>query len=167
MQELWMGGDPDQLARDFNRIITHYVTAWNKKRVVLVGYSLGSDVLPFALPRLPEETESHIKSLVLIGLSHTVRFEAKLKAVDKKSLPPKLLVLPELKKVRVSDILCIAATDEKESLCRDLDPPIDVRVLPGQHNFHGDLDQIFKFVSEKTGVIPTVPSRVFFKNPFA
>ena len=42
-------------AGDLARIIRHYLQAWNKKRVVLIGYSLGADVLPFLANRLPED----------------------------------------------------------------------------------------------------------------
>src|SRR5205809_643458 len=67
MQYLWTGGKPEDLARDLNRGITHYMSAWNKKKVLLVGYSLGADVIPFIANRVPQETKTEFSSFVLIG----------------------------------------------------------------------------------------------------
>jgi type IV secretory pathway VirJ component len=36
-------------------VIRQYLAAWNKSRVLLVGYSFGADTLPFIVNRLPAD----------------------------------------------------------------------------------------------------------------
>ncbi len=49
----WTPRTPDSLAADTDRIIRYYLSRFGKKRVLLIGYSQGADVLPFAVNRLP------------------------------------------------------------------------------------------------------------------
>src|SRR5215211_6085592 len=37
---------PDELAQDLARVIRHYLRAWGRERVVVVGYSRGADLAP-------------------------------------------------------------------------------------------------------------------------
>jgi len=45
----------DRVVQDLTRILRHYLPAWNRQKVVLVGYSMGADVLPFLISRLPAD----------------------------------------------------------------------------------------------------------------
>ena len=49
LRYFWSPRTPDGLAADTNRMILYYLTHWAKKRVLLIGYSQGADVLPFAV----------------------------------------------------------------------------------------------------------------------
>ena len=42
----WTPRTPDGAAADLARIIRHYMPEWMAKRVILVGYWFGADVLP-------------------------------------------------------------------------------------------------------------------------
>jgi len=44
-----------------------YGKAWNRDRFVLIGYSLGADVLPFLASRLPRGQLDRVSALVLLG----------------------------------------------------------------------------------------------------
>ena len=50
----WTPRSPERAAGDLARIIEHYTTAWQKARVLIVGYSFGADVAPFLVNRLPD-----------------------------------------------------------------------------------------------------------------
>ena len=55
LKYFWKARTPEEAARDVARILRHYLAAWNKQRVLLVGYSFGADVLPFVVNRLPAD----------------------------------------------------------------------------------------------------------------
>ncbi len=53
LRYFWTARTPEGLARDLDRTLDYYVTAWDRPRALLIGYSQGADVLPFAVNRLP------------------------------------------------------------------------------------------------------------------
>ena len=55
LRYFWSEKTPEQIAADLGLIIDHYREAWQRPDVVLVGYSFGADVLPFAYNRLPAD----------------------------------------------------------------------------------------------------------------
>jgi type IV secretory pathway VirJ component len=70
LQYFWKRRSPEAAAADLDRLIQHYLTAWNKRRAIIIGYSFGADVLPFMLNRLPADTLRHVD---LITFSDWVR----------------------------------------------------------------------------------------------
>ena len=55
LRYFWTRRTPDGAAADLVRILRHYLAAWHARRIVLLGYSRGADVLPFLASRLPRE----------------------------------------------------------------------------------------------------------------
>ena len=49
LRYFWSARTPEGLAADTDRMIRYYLAHLNKKRVLLIGYSQGADVLPFAV----------------------------------------------------------------------------------------------------------------------
>jgi type IV secretory pathway VirJ component len=143
LQYFWKSRTPDEAAHDLERILEHYLSAWKKRRVILIGYSYGADVLPFMANRLSAELLAKVPLTALIGPSRTVAFEFHvaewLGASSSKELP----VLPEVRKLKGARILCLYGQDEKESLCRDLDPGLAKLVsMPGAHHFGGNYNAV-------------------------
>ena len=71
----WSPRTPEQAARDLDAVIRHYGEAWGREKVVLVGYSMGADVLPFLINRLPEDTKARVGGVALLALAHDAVFE--------------------------------------------------------------------------------------------
>ena len=112
---------PEAASADLERILRHYLPSWKKERAVLVGYSLGADVLPFMLNRLPPDLRAHVPVLALLGLSGEADFKFHLTdwlgSHHRKTALP---VLPELKKLRGLRILCFYGSKDKETICNQL-----------------------------------------------
>src|ERR1700712_1215498 len=51
---LWNAKSPDKAAADITGLLRRYMRSWRRQHIVLVGYSLGADVLPFVQTRLEE-----------------------------------------------------------------------------------------------------------------
>src|SRR5690349_15297574 len=52
---LWNAKSPDKAAADVTVLLRKYMHSWKRQRLVLVGYSLGADVLPFVQMRLDDD----------------------------------------------------------------------------------------------------------------
>ena len=103
----------------------HYLATWNKRRAILIGYSLGADVLPFMASRLSADLIPKVNRIVLLGPSHTADFEFHLTEwLGEYSHKTDLPVLPEVQKLRGKDILCLQGEEEGDSLCADLSPAL-------------------------------------------
>ncbi len=134
----WTARTPDGLAADTDRIIRYYLSRFDKKRVLLIGYSQGADVLPFAVNRLPAATRARVALTAILGMSEHALFEFHLSSwiSDDTSGP---LTLPEVNRIAGMPVLCIYGADEKDSLCPKLDAQKFIVVkVKGGHHFDGD-----------------------------
>jgi type IV secretory pathway VirJ component len=130
---------PDVAGSDLQRLLEHYLSAWHKRQVLLIGYSHGAGMAPFMVSRLPEELRDRIALLALVGLENHVSFEFHLADIvadisHKGDLP----VLPEVEKLRGTPLLCVQGSDENGSLCPSLDPSLaQVATHAGGHRVPG------------------------------
>jgi type IV secretory pathway VirJ component len=134
----WTPRTPSGLAADTDRMIRYYMAHFGKQRVLLIGYSQGADVLPFAVNRLPEATRAHVALTAVMGMSEHALFEFHLTSwvSDDNSGPA---TLPEIDRITGMPVLCIYGADENDSLCPKLDPKkFQVVKLKGGHHFDGD-----------------------------
>ena len=125
---------PDQLSHDLEFIINQYNRKWSQDKVVFIGYSMGADVLPFAVNRLEDKYRQQLNDIILIGPSQKAIF--RLRPTDylfeeKKGTD----IYSELLKMKAqrSYIIC----DDKEfSICRkNLEGVSDHDFLGGGHHF--------------------------------
>jgi type IV secretory pathway VirJ component len=141
LRYFWTARTPDGLARDLDRIIRTYAARWGRDEVVLIGYSQGADVLPFALNRLPAATRAHVVLAALLGPGQKASFEFHLSNwIGPSGDQP---IAPEARRLSADTTLCVYGTDERGSLCPEL-APLHARLLPlsGGHHFGGDYDAL-------------------------
>jgi type IV secretory pathway VirJ component len=145
LQYFWRGGTPDSSARDLARILRHYLPAWRKQRVLLVGYSRGADVLPFMAARLPADLRARVRLVALLAPSREASFEFHLTdwiggaAGSASALPTR----PEIARLRGTPLLCFYGSGERDSACPGLDPAAATAVrLDGGHHLGGDYEGI-------------------------
>jgi type IV secretory pathway VirJ component len=134
----WTARTPEGLAADTDRMIRYYVTHFGKKRVLLIGYSQGADVLPFAVNRLPAATKAHVSLTAILGMSEHALFEFHVSSwiSDDNSGPE---TLPEVNRITGIPVLCIYGEDEHDSLCPKLDSSkFKIVKVKGGHHFDGN-----------------------------
>lgn len=120
----WTRRSPEAAAADLERILKHYLESWDKKKAVLIGYSLGADVLPFMFNRLSAGVRERVGMIVLMGPSRLVEFEVHMADWLGRS-PGKgaFQVIPEIRKIDGNvPILCIYGDDDHDQICTLLDP---------------------------------------------
>jgi len=151
LKYLWTAKTPEQGASDLATIIRYYIGAWHKQDVIVAGYSLGADVLPGLVNRLPVAEQQRVRSVVLMAPERVTDYAFHvggwLHRVPKDAAPiaPEIGNLPE--GVRMT---CIYGADEAAtSLCTEVDPKnsaLTLKELPGAHHFDGNYDALAKLV---------------------
>jgi type IV secretory pathway VirJ component len=147
LRYFWSARTPAGLAQDIDRIVRYYAFHWKKKYALLVGYSQGADVLPFAVNRLPLATRSLVKLTTLIGVSESAAFEFHVTnwiGADSDGLP----VRPEIEKMSSTDTLCVYGDDDQETICPKISPQhARIIKLPGGHHFGGNYVPLAQLVT--------------------
>lgn len=141
----WKPRSPAQAGSDLARIITYYQGAWRRRQVVLIGFSLGANVLPFLVNRLPPAQRAAVRLISLLSAERATAFE-----VDPKNwlgLPTRggmTPIGPELQRLPRSLVQCVYGEAEAaESLCTT-PAARGTRVLrkSGDHHFDYDYERL-------------------------
>lgn len=153
LRYFWTARTPQSLAGDLDRILRYYAYHWRRKRALLIGYSQGADVLPFAINRLPAATRRRVVLAAMLGLDERADFEFHLAnwvMSGARGLP----VHPEVVKLAVPAALCIYGDDDAESLCPHLQDVARVKIvkLAGGHHFNGDYGAVAQAVVEAAAI---------------
>lgn len=131
---------PDGTSQDMARALRYYLAKWHKERVVLIGYSLGAEIIPFVATRLPEDLGKRLVMVAMIGPSANTVFE--FHVTDWVVTPAKRVtypVRPEIEKITGVKVLCLYGEKDKTCICSQLDPTRVICVeRPGDHHFAGD-----------------------------
>ncbi len=148
LQYFWTARTPELASADLARILRHYLATWGKKRALLLGYSMGAEVLPFLIARLPADLQAMVRSVTLLGPEKSANFEFHItywlgSGSGSSSRP----VLPEARKLKGMRILCIYGEEERDSLCPLLPAGLaDVKMMRGAHHFGGNYQAIAEMI---------------------
>lgn len=155
LRYFWHSRTPDAAAHDVADVLRHYLAAWHRTRIVLIGYSSGADVLPFIVNRLPQDLRARIVSINLVGPSVNAGFEISVAEWFHGSPESSRPVAPELSQIGNVPVLCIYGEGEKDSLCPLLAQRnvTSVRIGSG-HHFSGEYgalaERIAAFASQSS-----------------
>jgi type IV secretory pathway VirJ component len=151
LRYFWGPRTPAGLASDLDRMVRYYLAHFGKKRALLIGYSQGADVLPFALDRMPPATLSAVGLAVLMGMSEHALFEFHVTSwISNDTSGP--ATMPEVNRISGIPILCIYGEGDDDSLCPKLDPrKVKVVKLPGGHHFDGDYVRLAREILAAAG----------------
>ena len=152
----WRERTPEESARQLDALMTKYVAQWGKRRVWLVGFSFGADVLPTIVSRLGPANRARVTQLVLLSASKNLNFEIELEGYMSSQGWWKEHIktfLQRVNPVRHYDarppllalqgkppVVCYYGLDERDdSVCAEPDMPkwITVHAKPGGHHFDG------------------------------
>ena len=152
----WRDRSADESAAQLDALMTKYVAQWGKRRVWLVGFSFGADVLPTIVSRLGPANRARVTQLVLLSASKNLNFEIELEGYMSSQGWWKEHIktfLQRVNPVRHYDarppllalqgkppVVCYYGLDERDdSVCAEPDMPkwITVHAKPGGHHFDG------------------------------
>jgi type IV secretory pathway VirJ component len=139
---------PEQIAFDLQTLMDKYDILWKCDKVVLMGYSMGAEILPFAVNQMNERYTKKIQNIVLIGPWQKATFKVKLadyfyEVNEGKEIYPELLKVKHINTYIVCD-------DNEYALClKPIDGIVDHDELPGGHHFGGDYDALSKLIGRR------------------
>jgi type IV secretory pathway VirJ component len=143
LKYFWNKHTPDETTHDVERIMHYYMTAWNKKNIILIGYSFGADVLPFVGTRLSADYAQSIKLYAYLGLSKRAEFQFHASDWLGGKSTDTLPVLPEIEKLKGKNMMYFYGAEEKETVADEIDKKaVRTIMLPGGHHFGGHYDMI-------------------------
>lgn len=151
---LWHRRTPAELGRDLSDVIRTYLSKWHKQKVIVLGYSLGAEVVPFMVSRLPADLRRRVSLVAMLGPSPETTFEFHLS--EWLNLAPRghvYPVKPEIEKLKGMNVMCIYGDREKDSVCPLLDPK-SVRLVSrhGGHHFGGHYRELAQLILEAAKV---------------
>jgi type IV secretory pathway VirJ component len=143
LRYFWNKRAPEQMAADLARILAAARIAWNTPDALLIGYSFGADVLPFAVNRLPAAERSHVVLVSLLGLDPYAPFEIEVSGWLGQTDEDAPLALPELQKLDLSRLQCVYGEDEDDTLCTVPElARAELLRFPGGHHFDEQYEQV-------------------------
>ncbi|HEY9131343.1 MAG TPA: AcvB/VirJ family lysyl-phosphatidylglycerol hydrolase [Dyella sp.] len=156
----WRTRSAADSAADLEVLIQQNLAVFHKKRVWLIGFSFGADVLPSIIAKLSPESRAAVAQLVLLSptrdasfeiemegymregwfKTHTQEWMQKFNPVEHYDALPLLLALDGH-----PPVVCYYGTDEADdTICTEKSLPTWVRVMAkkGDHHFDGDYGKL-------------------------
>lgn len=142
LRYFWQPRTPESLAEDIDRVITHYQQEWHKQRVILMGFSQGANVLPFALAHLDNSSSEAVAAITLISPEQYAQFEFHLSswvhAADE-GLP----LVPVLSEYRGAPVYCIYGSQDEATVCPMLEgTEVEVKGFDAGHHLYEEIPAI-------------------------
>ncbi|CAL1520429.1 AcvB/VirJ family lysyl-phosphatidylglycerol hydrolase [Chitinophaga sp. MM2321] len=140
LKYFWNKKNPQQAADDVTALIRHYQATWNHNHgVVLIGYSLGADVLPFIYNHLPANIENQVQQVVFLSPSRFTDMEVHIADMLGKSGSKGMSVITEINKIKEKPMLLVFGAEEKDFNLMDLTiQHYRKLILPGGHTYDED-----------------------------
>ncbi|MBO9728064.1 MAG: hypothetical protein J7623_05445 [Chitinophaga sp.] len=143
LKYFWNKKTPQQAGKDVAALIKSYQSQWSSNNgVVLIGYSLGADVMPFIYTSLPVEVAAEVKHMVLLSPSLTTDLEVHVSDMLGKSNNKGMSVIAEMNKISGKPLLLVFGAEEKEFNFSALSIPYQKLILPGGHAYDEDANGV-------------------------
>jgi type IV secretory pathway VirJ component len=146
----WKRRTPEETAADIGRALNYYGKEWGREKFVLVGYSLGAEIVPFIVNRLPEEIKSKIESAVLLSPATTTDFEIHISnMLGMGNRQNTYKTIDEIIKMQSVPTLIIFGEGEKTEIPGLLSKTsVIIRKIPGDHHYKFNLTLIMQTMIE-------------------
>jgi type IV secretory pathway VirJ component len=153
LRYFWSTKEPEVIASDITRIIAHYTKLWGAKRVAVMGYSLGADVIPFAWQKFPPTMQKQINLIALLGLEPTADFEISVAGWLGVASSSDVDLKPYLPALPMEKTMCFYGEDEVtdgETACvfPEMAKATNIK-RPGGHHFDGNYEPVARMILDR------------------
>jgi type IV secretory pathway VirJ component len=146
----WNRRTPEETASDIAKALNYYGQEWMREKFVLIGYSLGAEIVPFIVNRLPDEIRSKLESAVLLSPAVTTDFEihySNMLGMGNRQNTYK--TVDEIIKMQKLPTLIIFGDGEKTEIPGLLSgTSVTIRKIPGDHHYKFNLPLIMQTMKE-------------------
>ena len=151
LRYFWTPRTPSGVSGDLDRILRYYAMHWQKKKAIVIGYSQGADVLPFAVNRLSPQARALVERTVLMSIGTTAAFEFHVTnwfGSGSHELP----IGPEMKHMNGAKTVCLYGEGDSDTICPKVGPAnATVIKLAGGHHFGGSYDHLADIILAQSG----------------
>jgi type IV secretory pathway VirJ component len=146
----WKRRTPEETASDMDKVLNFYGKLWGRDKFVLIGYSLGAEIVPFIVNRLPEKTKSRIESVVLLSPATTTDFEIHISNMLGMGNRQNVYhPIDEIIKMQAIQTLIIFGDGEKTQVPELLNgTSVTIKKIPGDHHYKFNLQLIMQTMRE-------------------
>lgn len=152
----WQKKSPEQVTADLVILLNHYLPAWKKQQVMLIGFSFGAEIVPFVINRLPPAVRRRIMGAVMLSPSTSSDFEIHVSEILSSSKMGQFPTQPEVSRITDIPQLCLYGTqdDDPELLCPKLKQANVTNIpLAGGHHFQDDYPLLTRLILQ--GLAPS------------
>ena len=145
----WKKKAAAQLALDITRLIGTYERTFNRKKIVLMGYSFGADVLPFVYNLLPANLKAQVLNLSMVSPTGYTDFEIHISGMLGINFMGGEHVANEINKITLKPITLIFGMDENEFPLNQLKIKNYKAIrLQGGHHYTGDEVKLYNTIAK-------------------
>jgi len=146
----WSRRTPEETASDIAKALNFYSKEWGREKFVLIGYSLGAEIVPFIVNRLPEDIKSMVESTVLLSPATTTDFEIHFSnMLGMGNRQNTYNTIDEIKKMQSIPTLLIFGDGEKTEIPALLNgTSVIIKKIPGDHHYKFNLPLIMQTMRE-------------------
>jgi type IV secretory pathway VirJ component len=146
----WNRTTPEETTKDIDKALSYYGKEWGRNKFVLIGYSLGAEIVPFIVNRLPEEIKSKIVSSVLLSPATTTDFEIHISnMLGMGNRQNTYNTIEEIIKMQMIRTLIIFGEGEKTQIPELLSKTaVIIKKIPGDHHYKFNLPLIMQTMKE-------------------
>jgi len=145
----WKRRTPEETTADMETALNYYCKAWKRDRFLLIGYSLGAEIIPFITTRLPDKMRTSATCVLLSPEPHT-DFEVHISNMLGMGNHQNTYKVPEeIIRLKAVKTLIIYGSGEKTPL-PDLIGGSNATVvtIPGDHHYKFDISLIVKTMKD-------------------
>jgi Type IV secretory pathway, VirJ component len=150
----WKRRTPEETASDMAKALNYYGQEWRRDRFLLIGYSLGAEIVPFIVKRLPAEMQSKIVSAVLLSPETNTDFEIHISNMLGMGNRQNIYkVTDEIKNIQVVPILIIFGDGEKTNVPESLKgTAVKITKIPGDHHYKSNVLLIIRTMKDNKAI---------------
>ena len=139
LKYFWKKRTPEEAAHAVSDLLYKYSREWEKKNILLCGYSFGADIMPFIYTRLPAGMKEKVSSIQLLSPSAYADFEVHITYLF---ISKKYNVASEVKKINKS-VVCYYGAEEKKKPLKDITMSnFKLIILTGKHHYENSFAEI-------------------------
>ena len=134
----WHKKDAAGTAKDVAYLTSVYMNTMKLKKVVMIGYSLGANVMPFVVTRCKKNVRDKLKYIVLMSPSATTDFEVHIADMLGISSENGESVAAEINKISQPILIVFGQNENSFPLKAITIKNYEVNKLPGGHHYDGN-----------------------------
>jgi len=146
----WNRRTPEETASDMIKALNFYSKEWGRERLLLIGYSLGAEIVPFITSRLPGEMRTKVTLTVLLSPETNTDFEIHVSnMLGIGSRQNTFQVMDEIVKTQVVPTLIIIGEAEKTPVPELLaGTAVKIKKIPGNHHYKNNATLIVQTMKD-------------------